>query len=1393
MATAKAALKAAKQAIDAHQYDQAIHNAKTALTKDPRSYHAYVFLGLANNKLGEQSKAVTAYDKATSIKGDDILAWQGLIAVYDTSNPPKVAEYQDAALRLAQIYELRNERAKCQQIIDKFLLFAKSGGSDGLYRRALEVILPSSPIYNYLEGLIPHPSLTWIKIAGLLEKEETGKINKQIGERRTRLGAKLGQVTSEVKREVYQASPLEGVYEEIINWTLDDVIRHQYEEQLLLRAYDTLIVLPTAGKRAKRDKVLKLAQDLVILKREVSLAWHIVFEWKDAESILSYDVSTWNEFIELFPGEGLALVFKGFLASDVSPFSSINPKASESAGDPNVDEAPSEENSAIESDPLVLMTDGLRDVSRSTLAHRLVAEYYLHTDEYEAATETARIATKLAKDESSLTGLNFVETLDAIGLLLGTALIYYQTPKNHVEAQDLFGAVLKRTPTSATALLGSGLILQQQGKYEQAAHYLKTATTRDPSDVKIRAEYAWCSGLGGSYEIALQELQDCLPMLQLHSSKSRELKSVILYRIGMCIWELKQDRKQRKDRKGPYSYFLDSLKANLNYAPAYTMLGVWYSDYANDEKRARKCFQKAFEISTAETESAHRLAESFADSGEWDLVEAVARRVKDSGRAKPLPGSNKKGLSWPFAALGVVEINRQDYPGSIASFQASLRIAPESYHSWVGLGESYLNTGRFIAATRAFQQAEEIDSAQKSGIEEGWFARYMLANVKRELGEFEDSINQYRLLLETKPTEFGILIAFAQTLVESGWNNIELGFFGRAVDNAIEAIDVLNGTQAVREDAFNLWKTFGDACALFTWLSTESSRIPLESIHRFLSRGEAFLTEDLLSEFDSIDHTTIASLNSGGDTDISRPYQALRAAVLGHKGAISVSVNDSHAQAVAWYNLGWIEHRAHTFTTQSRQDKSSVKYLKASMRCFKHAIELEAGNSEFWNSLGLVTTQMNPKVAQHSFVRSLFLNDKSARIWTNLGTLYLLDNDTQLANEAFTRAQSSDPDYAPAWLGQGILAQLIGDPVEAQMLFTHAYEISTPSTLICRQQYAVSTFDSLLTSSHQPQASLLSPVFSLRQLQTLDPENIPLKHLLALFLERTGAHTEASTLLESVCATLEQDYEQSESPITMALFAQAKSDLARSQLNIHDYTSALDNALTALSLFSDSSTSTKPRLSSNLTAGLALTFQNPPSPSSALPHFQAALSSLPSTSPLHPSITALFSQTLWAASSHNLAQETLLSSAELHPSHLQTTLMLGAIAHLNTDTETLAAVKDDLQSFRADHALPREQASQIRALLRVIAPSDQDRTSELCAAVMLDPGEMEAWRALADGVDEEEGGYVADMARETAGRKVPPRGGVGAEGLASALEGSGRVRDLQVARFVAPWRGRDGD
>jgi len=280
MAT-KAALKAAKAAIDAQNWPEAISQANKVLDVDPQNYFAKLFLGRALDKTGKPQEAAKAYEAATKTKPDDLQAWRGLESVLEGQGAAGVDQYIPVGLRLAEIYAAADDAHRSQSSINKLIDFARKHGTKAQYAKALATQLPTSSVYPFLDGRLPHPSLTYTRLAEITETSETELINRLIGERKTRLGARIADVKTEVKREVYNKSELESLYQNIIDWTNEDETRRMYEEKLLQRAYDVLVVLPMEEKTDKREQVMKLAHDMVIIKHPFLLAWKIEFEWKD--------------------------------------------------------------------------------------------------------------------------------------------------------------------------------------------------------------------------------------------------------------------------------------------------------------------------------------------------------------------------------------------------------------------------------------------------------------------------------------------------------------------------------------------------------------------------------------------------------------------------------------------------------------------------------------------------------------------------------------------------------------------------------------------------------------------------------------------------------------------------------------------------------------------------------------------------------------------------------------------------------------------------------------------------------------------------------------------------------------------------------------------------------
>lgn len=1397
MASSKAALKAIKVSLDGGHFAKAAEQAEELLKQDDQSHTALLFLGFAREKLGDLEAAEKAILKAAALKPEDLQSYKGLVTLYEKQGSAKLDQYHIAVLKLAEIYAQKEDRAQCQAVIDKYELFAKKHGSRSQYRHALELILPTSSLYPTLEGRVLQPNLAYQRILESAEAEEKEWINTQIGERRTRLGARIDQVTRQVKSEAISKFQIEENFAALIDWTRDDDTRHDLEQRLFQRMYDNLFVLPQDSKHDQRNKILNMANGMVIIKQPFALAWRVALDWVDAEELQEWDVNIFREFVEFFPDDGLSKVLRGFLESDASPFPHL--PAEEKVEDEDTPQRLSE------AEQLILMSEGLEDCPESLLGHRIMAYMYLHLKEWQSTADVARKAQSLHQNAQQQYALDLQNSLDGVNLILANALITFQSPRHHPEAKGLFQGILQRKPKLTAALLGTGLIYEEDEDYAEAVKFFSQAADRDPDNIRIKLELAWCRAQNGQLQDGLNELQMVLSSIESEKHQDLSMKSITLYRIAYCYWQLNPSAAARKDKSGPYQYLISSVRANPNYAPAYTLLGIYFQDYGKSKQRARVALQKAFELSTSELEAAHRLAKAFADSGEWDLVELVAQRVIDSGKARPAPGSKKKAYSWPNAALAVVQMNKQQYPQSITSFQAALRISPDDYYCWVGLGESYHNAGRHLTAMKAFAQAESIDHGLTA--DETWFAKYMLANVQREIGAFDEAITAYKEVLGLKPGEFGVLIALLQTTSESAWAKVALGMFGEAAKLATAALEVAGEISQQDTGVFNLWKAVADACSVLGHVKVFTNSTNIGEIASLLQNSlqEEFAT---LSDVDKVGVDILSAADV--ETSSDKADQCLIAAILAHKRAVHAASNDQHAQAVAWYNLGWAEHQAYVSAGQSTwlQGKKPRRFLLASVKCFKRAIEAEASNAEFWNALAVVTMVLNPQVSQHSFVRSLHLNDHSARTWTNLGVLYLINNDSQLANEAFTRAQSEDPEYADAWIGQGLLATLYGNLGEARGLFMHAFEIADSSILPAKRHYAISAFDHLLKdpSRSEEVSALLKPLFAMRQFHAQMPSDIIASHLMALFAERVGDYTTSVEVLQEVCHAAELEYEKSESNEYLVRYAQAKADLARAQLACGDYSEAVVNAELALDLSGEADDlgaayaepRRKWRLSAHITAGLAQSHLK--QIESSIKMFEAALQE----SGREPDVVCMLAQVLWAkggAEEKEAARSQLFDVIENHAGHVQAIALLAVTGLLDEDEDVLEAVEEDLKALRRGDqigVLDKIKVSKVLAGIvgcrprRTKSDNEVDQRAMVADAlngIMLAPGQPQGWLELAQAVGNEgDGAYAAEMAVLNAERLIPPGGNLTADDLARAYEGTGRMEDLLKAKMLTPWR-----
>lgn len=410
----------------------------------------------------------------------------------------------------------------------------------------------------------------------------------------------------------------------------------------------------------------------------------------------------------------------------------------------------------------------------------------------------------------------------------------------------------------------------------------------------------------------------------------------------------------------------------------------------------------------------------------------------------------------------------------------------------------------------------------------------------------------------------------------------------------------------------------------------------------------------------------------------------------------------------------------------------------------------------------------------------------------------MLHGDKQLANKAFSRAQATDPEYPQAWLGQGLLAKVMGEEEESRLLVTHAFEIADGSFPLARSQYAFTMFDQLLAGrANADITSLIQPLFALHQLRSQSRLDTAIEHISALFSERARDYSAASNDLAALCDSAEQEYEVSESLSSLTRFAQGKADLARTLLAARQYEDAAESAETALQLSATDDGTDEPsiadpvarqkcRLGAHVTAGLAHYYTG--SMDDALNMFNNALDESEGSA----DVVDLLAQVLWAKGGQperSVATQQLLDVVASEPNHISSILLLGVIAMLESDQTTLDTVLSKLERHRVTADLNNDQRRRTQALLLAIAACNDGQGSshairESKMSIMQCPAQPHGWTQLATFCDE---AYLAEMALKAAQHAVPPRGALGPEMLAETYAGTNRAADMQSAIMVAPW------
>ncbi|KAI8480965.1 Tetratricopeptide repeat protein 37 [Branchiostoma belcheri] len=616
--------------------------------------------------------------------------------------------------------------------------------------------------------------------------------------------------------------------------------------------------------------------------------------------------------------------------------------------------------------------------------HLACVQVKLHN--HVGAVEAARQGIKVLEKLQNVNNRDKVQR--NLTLLLGEALTGSKLPANLTEALHLYTQEAEKDPSCQEAVQGLCQTYINLGDLDKAGELCDRTIKSNAAQHTMVALQGLVFSLQGKCEMAERQLK-----------KAVELNTEVAmyhFRLGHLYWTMGEETKKEKSKC--MTSLLKAAKLDPHHSDTFLYLGHYYRDVAGDVQRAKRCYQKAFDLDQTSEEAGAAFGDACIDLGE----EEAGLKLYLSVTSRASAGTAK----WAWLRLGLYQLKHGEGTQAVKSLQAALRADPKDPHCWECLAEAYLTRGGYTAALKAFTKAAELNP-------EATYSLYQVAAIKQVLGQFPDAVAEYQVILEKDSAYVPALKGLGETYLAQAREALNEYLNGRVVDASQSAILALAKGVSVRADLSCLWKLLGDACTLLYPISADL--VTLKVPGSLLGRGKDFAEDQVMGKRDV--------LTLGG-----RCYgRALRLA----EDCSSI-----------WHDLGL----NYFYQAQEDNDKEASKGLvEKATQVLKKAITLESGNHKHWLALGMVTASKeadNPELAQHAFIKSIQEEPNNVEAWTNLGVLYLKYDQVELAHQAFKVAQSLNPSYVASWIGQALVAETIGHE-EAMDLFRHTTELGT--------------------------------------------------------------------------------------------------------------------------------------------------------------------------------------------------------------------------------------------------------------------------------------------------------------------------------------------------------------
>ncbi|GLJ53491.1 hypothetical protein SUGI_1141270 [Cryptomeria japonica] len=510
------------------------------------------------------------------------------------------------------------------------------------------------------------------------------------------------------------------------------------------------------------------------------------------------------------------------------------------------------------------------------------------------------------------------------------------------------------------AIEGQIKIFLAKGCFEEAWSKLENLLAMDANNHWARAESGWLAFQRGNLDDALCLLAEAVNM--------NSGIAIYHHRLGFLYWKASENLDIYKEKA--VEQFILAVKLNPSDGDAFRFLGHYYSQVTKEMNRAIRCYQKCVTLNPEDSEAGEVLC---------DILNSAERETLEASICHEASQSSPRAF-WAWRRMGYIKVNQRKWSDAVGSLQHAIRGYPICADLWEALGLAYQRHGMLTAAVKAYARAIALEGNSRvfSLIESG--------NIFSSLRSYKKAVEHFRLAVESAPQNLAAQYGLASGLLGMSKECTALGAFGWAADLTKEASEIAFATSLLFGNITAVWKLLGDIEVAY------AQSLPWEvEGGDFKKESEAFK-----------------------DSVCSWKQQRLQAAISA-KHAYECALHLNPLQANLYKDIAISVELIHRFDQKEMPDQN-VWCLQEVMAL--GGLILEGDNAESWITMGCFSKQK--AIQQHAFIRALQVDGSHALAWAQLGKLYLVEGQKELARQAFDGARCADPLLALSWAGMSV-------------------------------------------------------------------------------------------------------------------------------------------------------------------------------------------------------------------------------------------------------------------------------------------------------------------------------------------------------------------------------------